>query len=193
MIHQRVLRFWLLSSLLVACLAPAAPAQDAAEFKPSLFGGLSEGKFNAGGPAEANLSVSATFEMQADSRLGRIHVTAKMAPDWYIYSVTQPPGGPKRTEIKITTKGVALTADFQPDQDPAQHLLDVYTPPVVGEEHHEQVIWTAPIKLAAGVEPQTLEISVVLDGQVCSDVCVPKHEKFTAKFTGFYESAAATG
>src|SRR5579872_4865919 len=47
------------------------------------------------------VKVSAVLRPASDSRKGELAVTAKIANGWHIYSITQAPGGPVRSKIKL--------------------------------------------------------------------------------------------
>ena len=136
------------------------------------------------------VELSATFEIFKDSREGRLSVTAMIAEKWYIYSITQPKGGPKGMKLKVAeSKNYLLTGKFQPDADP------VIVPPNTGdnafdvpaEKHTELVTWTAPVTVAEGVDLDTLEIKIDVTGQVCKEACQDVEETITASFAGFVD------
>ncbi|MCA9166148.1 MAG: thioredoxin family protein [Planctomycetales bacterium] len=121
-----------------------------------------------------DLVVSAEYRITADGSAGLLSVTAKLGGDWHIYSVTQPDGGPIRTKIKLEPSDqFELAGEFRPDKPPKSRRREFFDVPV--EEHAKQVIWTAPIRIAAGVSPDSLRIRGKLDGQICQDDigCVP--------------------
>lgn len=121
-------------------------------------------------PAEAAgepLTLTAKLEADPATRVGRFSVTAKLANDYHIYSVTQPAGGPMRTKIQLDLPpGVTQVGTFQPDKKPEIHPPDKIFP-VDSEEHHGQVTWTTYVRLADGVDAGSLSITGLLKGQVC--------------------------
>ncbi len=114
--------------------------------------------------------------------------TAKLAIDvdlkdgWHTYSITQKPGGPYKTSIKLDENTqFKLTGEFQPDPAPEKHIYKDAWPDLEVEEHHKHVTWTAPIQLTQGGTLEKLSISGAVRAQICSDACLaPKDYKFTA-------------
>lgn len=136
------------------------------------------------GPAGKPVKVSATFYVAVGERRGKLAVTARIAPRHHLYSVTQKPGGPLPTKIRVTsTTKVKLLGPWTPNKKPQVKASDVFDVPV--EEHHGTVIWTAPFEIPAGVDGKTLKLQVKVDGQVCTDdllACMEVKESLTAKF-----------
>ena len=141
---------------------------------------------SAQGP-EDPVEFSGRFEVDPTTRQGRLLVEAVIQPEWHMYSLTQPAGGPRRTVLKVTeAPGFQVTGPFTADRDPNRHD-DPSFPGIVAEEHEFEVIWSAPITLAAGTDPNTLKIEVRIDGQVCnaSGVCKPiSGVKVAAAYSG---------
>jgi suppressor for copper-sensitivity B len=197
----------LLGALLAAANAtlPAQDAPPAGKEKPreevpfNVFndlGGLGElGGF--GGAAGKEITLSAQFKVEKGGRDGMLSVRAELAPNWHVYSITQPDDGPMRTQIKVPSAGAGqfeITGAFEPDQEPIIHPPKVFTVP--SEEHSGKVTWTAPIRLAEGVDPSQLTIQVAFNGQVCEEegVCIPINKpSLSAKFAGYYEVGLPTG
>ena len=119
-----------------------------------------------------------------------------LSPEWHVYSITQPAGGPQRTEIKVA-EGPAfkLLGPFQPSEPPHIKPPDIF--PVNSEEHEEFVAWTAPFELAADSKAEDLEIAVTLSGQVCrggdQGQCIPFSHKLRAKLAGYEKPPANLG
>ncbi|HUY32123.1 MAG TPA: cytochrome c biogenesis protein CcdA [Pirellulales bacterium] len=121
------------------------------------------------GPHEEAVAVSASFTVDRGGRGGKLSITAKLAPGYHIYSITQPNGGPIRTKIKLeASRRFELTGDFEPTEPPAEHLDNVVFPGVPLEEHEGVVTWTAPIRWAEGVDPSQLAIAGKLHAQACN-------------------------
>lgn len=180
--------------------APPAPAA----VEPAAVPGAEKPKFNVldslpgidlggdlGGP---KLFLAAKFELEEGQLTGRLLVTAEPAPGYHTYSMTQKPGGPQPSKLSIlaATPDVQLTGPFTADRDPEIHRYDFW-PMIDVEEYHGPVVWSAPIKLAKGVDPQALVIKVDADLQVCKGSCEPVQETLDAKFAGTYTLAKATG
>ena len=185
----------LLTLWLVAASQLAAQPSDAGTFQllPD-FGTLRNGST----PPGSEIEVRAKFEVVPHSHRGQLSITATMARNWHVYSLTQPAGGPLPTQILLQpSEQFRISGGFLPDRPPQVKKVEVFAVPV--EEHSDQVTWTAPVEFAANVDPQTVEMRGQLDGLVCSDQggCVPLSGRpgtmFTATFAGFLESAAAPG
>ena len=136
------------------------------------------------GPTGKPVKVSAAFYVAAGERRGKLHVTAKIAPQNHLYSVTQKPGGPLPTKIRVTSPTkIKFVGPWAPNKKPTIKASDVFDVPV--EEHHGTVIWTAPFEIPAGVNAKTLKLQVKVDGQVCTDdllSCMEVKESLVAKF-----------
>ena len=132
---------------------------------------------------------SAEYRVAEGTRDGQVSVTATLEPEWHVYSVTQLPGGPQTSVIKLASSDqAAVTGEFTPDAPPHVKHYDFFDVPV--EEHDGTVIWTAPIQLADGVDPTKTELQLKFNGQVCQDegACIPiANEVIVAKFAGYYE------
>jgi thiol:disulfide interchange protein len=132
---------------------------------------------------------TAEYRIAEGTRSGRLSVTAMMEPSWHLYSVTQLPGGPQRSVIKLDSRDQAnIAGEFKPDVAPHVKNYEFYDVPV--EEHEGAVVWTAPIQLAEGVDPKSTELQLKFDGQVCQDEgsCIPiANESIVAGFAGYYK------
>lgn len=99
----------------------------------------------------------------------RLAITAAIADGWHIYSVTQPKGGPRPTKFSLgDSSDFELVGDFAADTAPVVHVYEDIWPGLNVEEHTGSVTWTAPLKLAAGVDPARLNIAISAKGQVCT-------------------------
>ena len=139
------------------------------------------------------VQLSADFQLKPDSRLGILNVRASIANRWHLYSVTQKKGGPIRSQIQVTESVMyKLIGTFTPDEPP--HV----TENVVGfdvpvEEHGESVVWSAPIELTEGVDPDDVTFEITFNGQTCvttesgelGSCKLIRNEKFDAQFDGF--------
>lgn len=158
---------------LIASLAGhAARAQDNF-FQPIELG--------SGGPTAAVVTTSAVFTVDADGKQGRLHVRAKIAPSWHIYSTTQKPGGPVTTQIKVEPTTGVTVGSFSADDKPHTAPEAAFDNMLV-ETHEGHVTWTAPLTFSAGTEPAKLEFKGAVFAQACSNSCLPPQDyKFTAK------------
>lgn len=143
-----------------------------------------------------HLTLAGGFQLLSGSREGRLFLTAESEPGWHVYSITQLDGGPQRTQITVdSAPDFELTGNFQADTAPRVKTYEFFKVPV--EEHPGTVTWTAPIRLAEGVEPQKLVIRMRFSGQICQDdgVCIPiSNREVAASFAGeLTPSPAAEG
>ncbi len=116
-------------------------------------------------------SISARFTAS------ELFITAAIEPGWHIYSITQPPGGPVATKIKLAPSDVfRVVGDFQAGTPPDKKREEVFGDLIV-ESHYESVTWYAPIELSPGVNPADLQIEGVLTVQPCdANTCLPPRE-----------------
>ncbi len=138
------------------------------------------------------VKASAWFRLKQNSREGVINLKAEIAENWHVYSVTQPKGGPLRAKIMLPeSEKYELTGDFEPDADP--HVVEKDDVFGIRVEYHEsRVVWSAPIKLASGVDPATLNLKLRFQGQTCvknekgeTGACLPLSETVPVSFDGF--------
>jgi len=141
------------------------------------------------GRPDAKVEFSAQYELENGSKNGRLTVTAKIADGWHVFSVTQPPGGPKPSKFKLKSDFLKLTGPFAADHAPEIGAAEDVWPGLPLEEHHEKVVWTAPFELTSDIDPAKTEIEVAFDGQACMESCVEVKDSFKAKFAGNYGSA----
>ena len=118
----------------------------------------------------SNLAIRSQLRLAPDGRFGVVEITATMDPKWHIYSLTQPPGGPMTSSIKLDmVDGLRLLGSFAPDRPPKVHYVDVFKMDV--EEFPEAVTWSVPVERMGSDVP----VGGHLNGQVCADdgACVP--------------------
>jgi len=173
-IHRYWLRFLLLLSLAIGLLGPGPLGSDNpvwAQFFP------------LGGERPEVVRVEAQFADAADGQPARLFVTATMEPTWHIYSITQAPGGPVRTQINLDpSDAYRLLWEFQPDPPPKKGTQPDAFGDLVVESHYDQVTWHVPIQLATGTDLSTLKISGAVRAQPCDpNTCLPPQNfPFTA-------------
>jgi len=170
----------ILGAVVAGSLISGAPLWAQLEGGP--FGGRSGG-FGAGfgGSAEPVVAVSAQFTAPTPDRPGRLFITATIQPGWHIYSITQAPGGPVPTQIKLDPSGdYTLLGDYQVSPPPEKKAEPAFDNMIV-ESHHGTVTWYAPMKLRPGVDPASLRITGQVYAQACSTACLmPQDYPFTA-------------
>jgi len=184
------------AALVLVTLTPPARAQLGGE----RFGGGKTGGLGLGAKGAATaVSVSAQFIAPQDDKPARLFITAKIRSGWHIYSITQAPGGPLRTRIKLApSSDFRVTGDFQASPPPEKKTQPEAFKDVVVEEHHGTVTWHAPIEIASGVDPAKLKIEGAVSAQTCdANSCYPpENYAFTASLgpgVEVVESAPAAG
>ena len=172
---------------LLLCVALAGPAR--AQFTP--VGGLSG--LGGAGDSEGALKVHAEFTAPAGDRPAQLAITADVPDGWHTFSITQKPGGPNATKIKLKPSDEyrvsgPFVADPPPKIDNDPKLFDV---PM--EEHFGRVTWTAPLEIAAGVDPAKLEIHGAVNAQRCASECLrPEDFSFVARLAAATAPASGT-
>lgn len=166
--------------LSLLALSPATAQDPSAE----LFKGLD---LLSGGQGDANdhgLQVEASLVIDPSKTHGRLDVTATVKDGWAIYSTTQPKGGPMASRFKVgENPAIVAIGTFsskeQPKIVPPDKIITVRQ-----EKHYGSTTWSAPFKLAEGVDPKALQLEVTLDGQTCHDkgTCVPISQQAKASF-----------
>jgi Disulphide bond corrector protein DsbC len=175
-------RFVLLAALLLFAVsglgdwAPRAHAQ-----LESLSGKFAGGGVSAN-PEGAKLTLKAAIEPAEANRPARLVIVGQIAPSWHIYSISQPPGGPIRSKIKLQeSSDYRLLGDFTASPPAEVHEYADIWPGVKIEEHSGKVTWQAPIELSPGVDPAKFEIAGAVYAQICADSCLPPRDyKFVA-------------
>ncbi len=157
-----------------------APAAAAPEGQPGLLaGGLSIAP-----PAvrDPKLDVVAYFTLPEGGPTGRLYVSATLPEGWYIYSLTQPAGGPIRTRIRLEpSETFELIGEWTPDVPPHRKRSEAFDGLMV-ETHEGTVTWSAPIRLK-GADPRKVRITGSVFAQRCTaDTCLPPRSfRFTAE------------
>lgn len=158
------------------------------------LGGLDNGLVGDLGLGEGEtLTLNATLKAVDGGPAGVLELEAKIAPDWHLYSLTQPPGGPLRTKLEVqATPPLELTNAWKAAQPPKVRRVPEY-PGVDLEEHADKVVWTVPVKLPAGVDPDKYSVRVKLSGLTCrdNDSCLPVKLTAAVKLVGFRAGASA--
>jgi Disulphide bond corrector protein DsbC len=101
-----------------------------------------------------------------------VRLTARLDKGWYLYSLTQPPGGPIATSITLVegtpfqVAGRIAAPDPEVYADPSFNLLT--------EVYEGAVTFTVPLRVAAGVRAGTERLRMVVLLQACTDrYCLP--------------------
>jgi suppressor for copper-sensitivity B len=132
---------------------------------------------------------TARFKMLAGSKTaGQLIVQLKVTEGFHVYSVTQKPGGPIPSKIKLGKNSINVQlGTVVPNEPPELHEYDVF-PDLVVEEHKITVTWKASLQFAAAVEnPAKLKLNVNYSGLACTDdlgICQPADLSLTATYAG---------
>jgi suppressor for copper-sensitivity B len=184
---------------LTGMLASASPAQELNP-PPGLNVLDRFGSFGIGGTGGngSELTLSAQYTLEEGKREGRLTVRAEITEGWHVYSLSQRPGGPTKSQLTVSpAEAIELTGPFSPDKPPKVKEYDVW-PGLLIEEHGGELEWTAPFRLGPGVgadaELKELDISVKFSGQVCAEdgVCIPLKRELEIAFGGYYKQAASS-
>jgi thiol:disulfide interchange protein len=153
------------------------------------FGGLG-GFLDEGGGDE--LTLSGQLKLKKGTREGVLEIRADLAPDWHVYALDQK-GGPGPAKIAINSpEKIELTGPFRADREPEVREVEYFEVPL--REHYGQVVWTAPVRLAEGVDPENVQLEVEFQGQICSDEvgCKPMFgEPIPITFGGYLDGESA--
>jgi len=141
-----------------------------------------------GSMGDSDILLSATLKVEQDGRNGILEVKATLAPQWHTYAMDQEGGpGPSKIAVKSADK-IEMLAPFRPDRQPKVREVEEFNVPL--REHYEEVIWSAPVRLAEGVDAETLELEAQYDGLICNDAtgCKPIFGRMVSvAFGGYYE------
>lgn len=176
---MRKFRFVPVAAALAVAILTALGSGTVAWAQLEQFSGLGG---NVGGLGPPSLTVQGVIVAAADGQPAKLVITADVPAGMNTYSITQPPGGQVRTTIKLTADPQFQIGSFQPIEPPTIHPEPQFNNLLV-EEHSGTVTWVAPLALAAGVDPATLEIRGGVKAQICTNgSCFPpKDHPFTAK------------
>ncbi|MGN6546169.1 MAG: protein-disulfide reductase DsbD family protein [Aureliella sp.] len=129
---------------------------------------------------EDPITYSAEYSLASDGKSGTLRITATVQQPWHTYSVTQPPGGPLKTDIKVDGKQVQLSGPIESDKPPHVTKEEEY-PGIPIQEHTGRVVWTAPLQVVGQVAPES-ELEVTVSGLVCMNGrCQQVTKKLKAK------------
>lgn len=164
-----------LAAALASFSAPAAVAQD-------IFGGGFQFPDPAGADSfalgdEELVTLSARYApAPADAGFpAMVEVTATIANSYYIYSATQPAGGPQPTKLRLDpVSGATVAGPWVATTAPKTEIDQVTWIGLPIEKHFKTVTWRAPITFDPSVDPATATVSGTVDVQACDPgSCVP--------------------
>jgi thiol:disulfide interchange protein len=161
------------------------------------FGGLDGSGFDFGASGgSSELTLKASFTVTEGTREGVVSVEATVIDGWHLFSLT-PREGSMPTRLSLgESKDVKLAGEFTTPSAPEILVTEFGT---TQEEHHGVVVFSAPLELAEGVDPETLTFTINFDGQTCTDFvpdstngeCIPINKTLQAEFAGFEKAAEA--
>lgn len=165
--------FVLLTTLVASCLVYGQPARG--QLDAFGFGGASTDN-------SVPISADAVIVASTGDQPPILVVTASIEDGYKTYSITQAPGGPVRTKIKIDASSDYSVGDFKSVEEPKIHAEAVFDDLLV-EEHSGSVSWYAPLILAPGVDVGNLKIKGKVNAQACDQTgCLPpKDHPFVAQ------------
>lgn len=121
-----------------------------------------------------------------------LRISAKLPPDHYTYSTTQPSGAATKITMSREDGLDALTDDFEAD-----HLPEIVDDTFSGalEKYYKKVTWSRNYRLKAGVAPESISVAGLVVYQVCDKLsCRPNLKyAFDVKLTASGASAAKPG
>ena len=178
-----------LAGLAICLLATSAWAQPPDPVFP-LNGGQVNAEFSLSptsgvlGEGDRAAKFEAGFTKPGPDRSARLFIVATLPPGSHTYSITQPPGGPLATRIKVKpSDGEFSIGKFETVGAPHIEHDEEAFPGIVLELHTDNVKWIAPIRLAPGVDPAKLTIEGAVNVQLCDakGCAQPKDYPFSAK------------
>lgn len=135
-------------------------AQDLNLLLQDQLGGL--GQVASGGEVE----FTGSFKLKTDTGKGILSLVGNIPKGWHVFSVTQQSGGPIASTITVAESDqYKAVGKFTADTKPHIHNVEYFTVPI--EEHEGKVTWSVPIEVANGVDPKSLKIKMIYNGQCC--------------------------
>jgi thiol:disulfide interchange protein len=148
--------------------------------------------FGAAFAAEDPVQWSLTFEPKSAPPGSHItgKLTATIQPGWHLYSLTQPPGGPNPTTIKIVENPIigAYVASFQPKPEKKfDQTFQIDTETYAGD-----TTFYIDLQLSGDAKSGIAEITATSRYQVCTDrMCLPPKTKTASATVNIDPSAKA--
>jgi len=153
------------------------------------FQGLSaDSSGQSAGPLELEAQFTASTSVGQASRL---YIAVNVAPGWHIYSLTQPPGGPVASKIKLDpSPRFKLLGEFEASPPASLSLEPEAFGDLMIETQEGRVVWQAPIQIAEGVQPEDTTISGHVVVQACNarGCLPPTNYPFTAVLGSGFET-----
>lgn len=138
------------------------------------------------------VSTTSSFQILTGTRQGILKVTADIIPNWHVFSMKDT-NGPIPTNISVgESDDFKLLGKFRPDRKPHIVTEEGFDNPC--EEFEGSVSWSAPFEIATEVNPDTLVINLVINGQTCqtNGNCKQFEYNLTSKFDGVSDELTIT-
>ncbi|MBX7168514.1 MAG: thioredoxin family protein [Pirellulales bacterium] len=165
-----------LAWLFVALLGAIGLGAAMAHAQPAGAGLLDDGPL-AGSAAqpEAQIAVAAEFTAPSADAPAQLQIRCTIQPGWHIYSLTQPPGGPLKSKIKLAVSPqYKLAGEFVAVPPPHIGAEPIAFPGISIESHEGDVLWYVPLEFTEGVDPTAVEIKGIVNVQACdANGCMP--------------------
>jgi len=151
---------------------------------------------DAYGGGGGDIVLTGELKVERSSSNGVLTINAVLSPNWHTYALDQEENGPGRpSEITVVSAdAIELTAPFRPDRQPKVRNVENFKAP--SREHYGEVVWSAPVRLAEGVDPESSQFKAQFDGVICDDAtgCKPVFGRaINVSFGGYYESTTPAG
>ncbi len=135
---------------------------------PGNFGPSSGAAAGVLGEGDRVPKLDAGFTTPRPDGSAQLFISATLPPGVHTYSITQAPGGPRRTTITVNASpDVRVTSDYQAVTPPQNERDEDAFPGLLLESHSGTVKWVAPIQFAAGVRAETVKIQGKAKMQLC--------------------------
>lgn len=193
LIRRLLIAFGFASVLAIPCLAqPEVP--DFGDFG----GDFGSGSFGAS-PKSQEVNIEAEFTPATEERPAMLFVTATIAPGFHVYAIDQGAlpdggGGPQPTSIEVDESNqYRVKGDFDSIEPPSVRIDDLIWEGLSIREFGDKVTWYAPLEIAEGVDPATLQINGRVVLQACNEsTCIPFDLSFEAQVGEGFDLPSST-
>ncbi len=146
---------------------PAADSRASVLLVSQSVSAGSEGLLPGQWGSEGFLEIHAEFTPPTETQPSYLWVTVRIRPGYYIYSITQPRGGPIPTRIRLDESPVCRLADSFQSLVPPQRKQEPLFNNLTVEYHMGEVAWRAPLEWASDADLK----NQLLKGRVVAQVC----------------------
>ncbi|MDO4569136.1 MAG: thioredoxin family protein [Planctomycetia bacterium] len=146
------------------------------------FGGLNAGDNSSESTTDATVQAAAAFRPPQGDMPGVLSISLDIPGDWYIYSITQPDGGPFKTSFHLPDESIRVAGTIETQPKPEVKGDKELWGNILIETHKKSVTWRIPFQWATP-EAQLPEIAGSVEFQMCNEMtCLPpKKVDFVAK------------